>query len=175
MMFQHTMAQMVAEEMKASMYIQVPRVIPETGEYWYPPNTAVGDAAVQSLLPLELIWDKLPDNHPHKELCQRKNITFYDRPKDSRKQSGLVKEQLAANINRMTEDMHNDFCLVMLGYFQSVQPDMDSAKAMWNGYSNFPLNRVPQPLDLGIYLRCTPHYTLFSKLFYCYDDDFLVS
>jgi hypothetical protein len=162
-MWQHTMAQMMAEELDASMYIQVVKEIPITGEKWYPSNTAVAEEAVSALLPKELFWDSLPADHPHRMLCKNNNRTFYDRPKDQRKISTEERNELNIYIQRFMEDTDGDYCMVMMGYFQTVPPDINTAKTMWSGYANFPLSRVPDPLDLGIYIRCTSHYPLPSK------------
>jgi hypothetical protein len=126
----------------------------------------VGDAAVKVLLPNELFWDNLPDNHPHKELCSRSNVSYYNRPVDVRKKTAQDNQDLLKNVHKFAEDKDGDFCLVMLGYFQSVAADIGTSKAMWSGYNNFPLSRTPGPMDLGIYIRCSRHYILSSKFIY---------
>ena len=164
-MWQHTVAQMIAEELDASMYIHVVNEIPTTGEQWYPPNTAEGEAAVRSLLPEELFWDNLSADHPHKLLCKHKNISYLARIKDYKRRStisGAVKN-MKDSIREFVSDDKGEYCMVLLGYFQKFPPDMQSAKAMWKGFLDIPLKRQPTPYDIGLYIRCTSHYPKPSK------------
>ena len=165
MMWQHTVAQMIAEELDASMYVAVTREIPTTGEKWFPPNTAEGEEAVRALLPRELFWDNLPSDHPHKRLCLLTNISYLARVKDYKRRMripGAVKE-LKAMIRSYASEIRGDYCMLMLGYFQRIAPSISSAKIMWSGFLDIPLKRIPDSEDIGLYIRCTSHYPKPSK------------
>ena len=163
MMWQHTVAQMIAEELDASMYVAVTREIPTTGEKWFPPNTAEGEEAVRALLPRELFWDNLPSDHPHVTTCQQRNITFLDRPIDRRQRNHSDILHMKDTVFKEFDNLRDNTCFIILGYFQEKLPSIDNAKAMWNRLQQFPLQRKPQSLDIGIYLRCTPHYPFPSE------------
>jgi hypothetical protein len=177
-MWQHTIAQMVAEELDASMYIHVIKEIPTTGEKYYPQHTAGGAEAVGALLPKELFWDSLPVGHPHRMLCADKNISYLARPKDYHRRAasaGAVKS-LKDSIRQFVSDEKGEYCMVMLGYFQRAPPDLRTAQAMWAGFRHVPLKRSPDPLDIGVYIRCTSHYPKPSKCsLFCFYTCFLLT
>lgn len=156
MLWQHTVAQMVAEDLDASMYVFTPKKIPGTNEWWIPPNSVEGAAAVSALLPPDLFLNSLPKNHPHKALCLKKNISFFARPKDKRDRAKLA--SIVKSVNAFASDRTGDYCMVMLGYFQETPPSISTARGMWHKFLDFPLHRIPDPTDLGFYIRCTPHY-----------------
>lgn len=95
-MWQHTIAQMVAEELDASMYIKtIYGDIPGSAETYWAPNTVVGGQTVSALLPAELFWNNLPVDHPHRVLCENKNISFYTRSKDTRERNNVASAELS--------------------------------------------------------------------------------
>jgi hypothetical protein len=82
-LWQHTVAFMVAEGLKAKLLIGI---IPEPlcFDGATPPNTFAGMSAMERLLPDEFEYDTLPADAPAKILCEKETFFVSDRPRDWR-------------------------------------------------------------------------------------------
>lgn len=156
MMWEHTVAQMMAEELGASMYIDI--VYKQFQGYWKPPNTDTAYQVVKLVLPPELFLDNLPSEHAHRNLCSSKNITWFIRPDDNRRTSAEARARQRKEIRNFTTDAQGDYCMLLMGYFQDKQTNLESSRLMWRGLQDAPLKRIVRPTDMGLYLRCERTY-----------------
>lgn len=82
-LWEHTVAFMVAEGMKARLLIGIiPEVLCFDGAT--PPNTFAGMSAMERLLPDEFEYDTLPSDSWEKQLCEKETFFVSDRPRDWR-------------------------------------------------------------------------------------------
>lgn len=162
-LWQHTVAFMVAESLKAKFYIAI---IPDTLSPGgvTPPNTFNGMNAMERLLPKNFIYHLLPGNSTIRSICDQENFYLADRPYDWR--NSTYSQGFKSNVANIITDK-NPRCVKLLGYFQNYPFCHDDAKQLWTPrmFANFTVK--PGPNDISIYLRCVPrHYFFNSKEYY---------
>jgi hypothetical protein len=162
-LWQHTVAFMVAESLKAKLFIAI---IPDTlsPDGVTPPNTFVGFAAMERLLPNQFLYQQLPANHSIREICDKENFYLADRPRDWK--NDKYTSGFKSNLQNLITDK-NPRCVKMLGYFQNLPLCADDARKLWTPkmFANYTIK--PGPNDISIYLRCLPRHYLFNdKNFY---------
>eukprot|EP01038_Epipyxis_sp_PR26KG_P004163 gene4163-5927_t len=162
-LWQHSVAFMIAESLKAQLYIAT---IPEnlSPGNTLPPNTWAGMDAMSRLLPGEFLYEKLPDNSSVKEVCDKESFFLSDRPVDWRDRN------YSSNFKPTLYGLLTDKkirCLKMVGYFQNLPLCIEDARSLWTPrmFANF--TNKPGKNDISIYLRCLPrHYHFNDKHFY---------
>lgn len=162
-LWQHTVAFMIAEQLKARLFVGI---IPDNlcFDGYTPPNTLAGISAMERLLPTAFQYDHLPANSSVKRLCEPEKFFLSDRPRDWRDKN------YSANFKQNVVDIVTDRgprCIKMLGYFQNLPMCADDARALWTHrmFANFTV--LPGPNDISIYLRCQPrHYHFNSRHYY---------
>lgn len=110
-LWQHTVAFMIAESLKARLYIaMIPDNLCFDGAT--PPNTFAGMSTMEKLLPSEVLFDSLPQHSSDKMLCDSESFFLSDRPRDWRNNtySGDFKGQL----HHLLDDK-KPRCIKMLG------------------------------------------------------------
>ena len=162
-LWEHTVAFMIAESLKARLYIAI---IPDTlsPDGATPPNTFTGMNAMERLLPPQFLYDKLPLNSSIRQLCDQENFFISDRPRDWR--NGSYSSRFKSSLYDLIVDP-NPRCLKMLGYFQNLPLCADDAVRLWTPriINDFPVK--PGLNDVSIYLRCIPrHYYFNNVIFY---------
>lgn len=82
-LWQHTIAFMIAESLKAKLYIAI---IPDDLclDGYIPPNTYAGTHAMEALLPDEFEFEKLPKNSRYRQICNSERFYISDRPREWR-------------------------------------------------------------------------------------------
>lgn len=162
-LWQHSIAYMVAEDMKARLLIaMIPDSLSPGG--YLPPNTISGMTAMERLLPDEFEYESLPPDSPIRQLCDRETFYVADRPVDWR--SANYSNSFRQTLHTLLADP-NPRCLKFIGYFQNLPLCDDAVRALWTNrmLANFTVR--PGENDLSIYLRCLPrHYHFNDKHFY---------
>jgi len=162
-LWQHTVAFMVAEQLKARLYIGViPQALCFDG--YTPPNTVAGISAMERLLPHAFQYQDLPVNSSVKSLCESESFFISDRPRDWRDKN--YSSNFKNNMLNLINDP-NPRCIRMIGYFQNLPMCADDARALWTSrmFANFTV--LPGANDISIYLRCQPrHYYFNSRHYY---------
>jgi hypothetical protein len=157
-LWQHTIAFMIAESLKAKLYIAI---IPDTlsPDGVTPPNTFTGMAAMERLLPSQFLYQTLPANSSIRQICDQENFFLADRPRDWR--NGTYSSGFKSNLVDIIKDT-KPRCIKMLGYFQNLPLCADDAKQLWTPrmFTNFTVK--PGPNDISIYLRCVPRHYFFN-------------
>jgi hypothetical protein len=127
MLWQHTVAFMVAESLKARLFIAM---IPENlcFDGVYPPNTWEGQNAMNSLLPDEFEYHLLSANSSVRKLCDPEDYVVLDRPRDWRNHTygSIFKSRLLDIVNDPKPR-----CVKMLGYFQNLPLCKDDSMRLW--------------------------------------------
>ena len=127
MLWQHTVAFMMAESLKAKLYIAM---IPENlcFDGVYPPHTWEGQNAMNKLLPDEFEYNLLPLNSSVRKLCDSEEFVVKDRPRDWRNHTygSLFKKSLIDIVQDKKPR-----CLKMLGYFQNLPLCKDDSVHLW--------------------------------------------
>ena len=163
MLWSHTVAFMVAESLKARLFItMIPQKLCFDGAY--PPHTWEGQNAMNRLLPDEFEYHLLPKNSSIRKLCEEEEFVLLDRPRDWRNgtYSKLFRQTLA---NLVTDKKPR--CLRMLGYFQNLPLCKDDTIRLWTPRMLGENRQSPGPNDISIYLRCLPrHYHFNGPEFY---------
>lgn len=161
--WEHTVAFMIAESLKARMFISI---IPDDLciDNYMPPNTFAGYATMEKLLPAEFIYNNMPIDDPIRVICDNEPFFLSDRPRDWRNQTyaNNFKSHL---MNLLTDPKPR--CIKLLGYYQNYPLCRDDVRSLWTPrmFSNFTMK--PGENDLSIYLRCVPrHYHFNDKHFY---------
>lgn len=157
-LWQHTVAFMVAESLKAKLYIAI---IPDTlsPDGVTPPNTFTGMSAMERLLPNQFLYQNLPMNSSIRRTCDEENFYLADRPRDWR--NGTYSSGFKTNLLDLIVDP-KPRCVKMLGYFQNLPLCAEDAKQLWTPrmFANFTV--MPGPNDISIYLRCLPRHYYFN-------------
>lgn len=158
MLWQHTVAFMVAESLKARLFISM---IPENlcFDGVYPPHTWEGQNAMNLLLPDEFEYHLLPQNSTFRKLCDAEDYVVLDRPRDWRNHTygGIFKQRLVDLVKDKKPR-----CLKMLGYFQNLPLCKDDSMRLWTPRMLNQSTMKPGPNDISIYLRCLPRHYHFS-------------
>ena len=162
-LWEHTIAFMIAESLKAKLYIAI---IPDNlcFDGATPPNTFAGMSAMERLLPDEFKYDLLPANSPVRKVCDQESFFMSDRPRDWRNHtySALFKPSLHDILSSP-----NAKCIKMLGYFQNYPLCAEDARRLWTPRMFGNYTNKPGPNDISIYLRCLPrHYHFNDRHFY---------
>lgn len=162
-LWQHTVAFMIAEQLKARLFVGI---IPDNlcFDGYTPPNTFNGINAMERLLPVAFQYDHLPANSSVRKLCEPEKFFLSDRPRDWR--NANYSRDFKQNVLDIVSDAAPR-CIKMLGYFQNMPMCADDARALWTTrmFANFTV--LPGPNDISIYLRCQPrHYHFNSKHYY---------
>lgn len=162
-LWEHTIAFMVAESLKARLLIAtIPDNLCFDGAT--PPNTFAGMNAMERLLPDEFKYDALPQDAPERKLCDQESFFLSDRPRDWRNHN--YSSHFKENIHEILSS-EKPKCVKMLGYFQNYPMCAEDARRLWTPkmFGNF--TKKPGPNDISIYLRCLPrHYHFNDKHFY---------
>jgi len=161
-LWEHTVAFMVAESLKARLFISI---IPDhlCFDGATPPNTYAGMNAMERLLPSEFLYDSLPLNSSYRQLCDSEPFFLSDRPRDWRNNNytGTFK----SNVYDIITDP-KPRCIKMLGYFQNLPLCAEDARRLWTPrmVANFTVK--PGENDISIYLRCLPRHYFFNDWTY---------
>lgn len=162
-LWEHSVAFMVAESLKAKLLIAViPDNLSPGG--FSPPNTWSGMSAMERLLPSEFLYESLPTDSPIRSLCDNETFFASDRPVDWRNKN------YSSNFRPQLHSLLTDpkpRCLKLLGYFQNLPLCQDDARRLWTDrlLANFTMR--PGDNDISIYLRCIPrHYHFNNVQFY---------
>jgi len=161
-LWQHTVAFMVAEQLKARLYIaRIPLSLCFDG--YTPPNTVAGMSAMERLLPAAFQYQHLSENSSIRQMCETEPFFISDRPRDWRDKN------YSANFKTNMLSVINDpkpRCIRMIGYFQNLPMCADDARALWTSrmFANFTV--LPGPNDISIYLRCQPRHYYFNSPHY---------
>lgn len=161
-LWEHTVAFMVAESLKARLFIAI---IPDhlCFDGATPPNTYAGMNAMERLLPPEFLYDSLPLNSSYRQLCDSEPFFLSDRPRDWRNNN--YTGSFKANVHNIITDP-NPRCIKMLGYFQNLPLCAEDARRLWTPrmVANFTVK--PGENDISIYLRCLPRHYFFNDWTY---------
>lgn len=162
-LWEHSVAFMIAEALKAKLMIAV---IPDSlspGGY-IPPNTWQGMGAMEKLLPTQFLYESLPVNSSIRTMCDQEPFYMSDRPIDWRDRN------YTSNFKPRLFDLLNDEkprCLKLLGYFQNLPLCQEDARKLWTDRMLANFTQRPGPNDLSVYLRCMPrHYHFNDRHFY---------
>eukprot|EP01031_Cornospumella_fuschlensis_P044639 gene44639-54588_t len=155
-LWEHSVAFMIAESLKARLYIAVVPDHLSPGGY-LPPNTWTGMGAMERLLPRDFIFENLPANSSIRALCEQEPFYVSDRPVDwkSRNYSTSFKPQL---LDLLLDAKPR--CLKLLGYFQNLPLCSEDARRLWTerllggAHAAGPAHALIQPEDISVYLRC---------------------
>lgn len=161
-LWQHSAAFMIAESMRAKLYIAT---IPDTlspGGY-LPPNTWAGITAMARLLPDDFEYDVLPLDSPIRTLCEAESFYIADRPIDWRNQN--YSNHFRQNLFDLVTDT-KPRCLKLLGYFQNLPLCDDDARTLWTSRLLANVTTRPGVNDVSIYLRCLPRHYHFNDRHY---------
>lgn len=162
-LWQHTVAFMVAEQLKARLYIDmIPHSLCFDG--YTPPNTHSGISAMNRLLPDAFQYQLLSPNSTARTLCDSERFFISDRPRDWRDKN--YSSNFKINMLNLISDP-NPRCIRMIGYFQNLPMCAEDARALWTSrmFANFTV--LPGPNDISIYLRCQPrHYHFNGRHYY---------
>lgn len=162
-LWQHTAAFMIAESLKAKLFIaQIPDALSPGGVS--PPNTFTGMAAMERLLPKQFHYQHLPMDSPIRNVCDKELFYLSDRKPDWKNKN--YSENFRSNVVSIVTD-NKPRCIKMLGYFQSLPLCAEDARQLWTPrmFQNFTFKSGPN--DISIYLRCVPrHYFFNSVKFY---------
>ncbi|RYG63673.1 hypothetical protein EON64_15450 [archaeon] len=177
-LWEHSVAFMIAESLKARLYIAVVPDYLSPGGY-LPPNTWTGMGAMERLLPRDFIFENLPANSSIRSLCDQEAFYVSDRPVDwkSRNYSVSFKPNL---VDLLTDPKPR--CLKLLGYFQNLPLCSDDARRLWterllgtqtqghthtHTHTHGHTHSLIHPQDISVYLRCVPrHYHFNHAEFY---------
>jgi hypothetical protein len=135
-LWEHSIAFMIAESMKAKLFIAV---IPDNlspGGY-IPPNTWTGMNVMEKLLPKQFLYESLPAESPIRKQCDREDFYISDRPVDWRSKN--YTSHFRSNLYNLLSD-EKPRCLKLLGYFQNLPLCAEDARSLWYV---FPLNIIP--------------------------------
>jgi hypothetical protein len=161
-LWQHTVAFMIAESLKAKLMIAI---IPDNlcFDGAMPPNTFSGMSAMEKLLPNQFEYELLPMNSSVRQLCDQESFFLSDRPRDWRNHN--YSSNFKSNVYELVKDP-KPRCLKMLGYFQNYPLCAEDARQLWTPrmFSNF--TQKPGPNDISIYLRCLPRHYHFNDRHY---------
>lgn len=162
-LWEHSVAFMIAESLKAQLYIAV---IPDnlSPDGFSPPNTWSGMAAMERMLSKEFQYEYLPADSPVRKICDNEQFYLSDRPFDKRNKN--YTENFRSNLYSLLTDK-KPRCIKFLGYFQSLPLCAEDARRLWTTrlVANFTVK--PGPNDVSIYLRCVPrHYHFNDQKFY---------
>lgn len=126
-LWQHTIAFMIAESLKAKLLIAI---IPDTlcFDGYTPPNTFSGMSAMERLLPNEFQYDMLPLDSPERTVCDAEPFFLADRPRDFRNNNYTSK--FKQNLFDIIKDPQPR-CIKMLGYFQNYPMCHEDARQLW--------------------------------------------
>jgi len=158
-LWQHTVAFMIAESLRARLYIAaIPDQLAPNGVS--PPNTWAGVNAMQKLLPTSFNYEILAMNASDKRLCDAESFFISDRPIDWRSKN--YTSHFKSNLYELLRD-NNPRCLKTLGYFQNYPICSEDLKRLWTPrmFSNFSMR--PARDDISIYLRCMPRHYHFNE------------
>jgi hypothetical protein len=162
-LWEHSVAFMIAESLKARLLIAViPDQLSPGG--FIPPNTWQGMGAMERLLPQEFLYESLSLSSPLRKICDTESFYISDRPVDWRDKN--YSTNFRSNLHTLLTDQQPR-CLKLLGYFQNLPLCQEDARQLWTTrmLSNF--TTKPGPDDISIYLRCLPrHYHFNDKIFY---------
>ena len=163
MLWSHTVAFMVAESLKARLFItMIPHKLCFDGAY--PPHTWEGQEAMNKLLPDEFEYHLLPKNSSIRKLCEEEDFVLLDRPRDWR--NGTYNKLFRQTITNIVSDK-KPRCLKMLGYFQNLPLCKDDTIRLWTPKMLEQNQLSPGPNDISVYLRCLPrHYHFNGPEFY---------
>mmetsp|Transcript_19155 Transcript_19155/g.26378 ORF Transcript_19155/g.26378 Transcript_19155/m.26378 type:complete len:426 (+) Transcript_19155:24-1301(+) len=162
-LWEHSIAFMIAESMKAKLLIAV---IPDSlspGGY-IPPNTWTGMGVMEKLLPKQFLYENLPTDSSIRAQCEKEDFYISDRPVDWRSKN--YTSHFRSNLFNLLSDP-KPRCLKLLGYFQNLPLCAEDARSLWTPgmFTNY--TQRPGPNDISIYLRCMPrHYYFNDKHFY---------
>lgn len=161
-LWQHSVAFMIAESLKAKLYIAI---IPETLSPGgvLPPNTWQGVAAMSKLLPDDFEYDLLPPDSPIRSLCAEEPFYLADRPVDWRNKTYI--NSFKQNLYEMITDPQPR-CMKLLGYFQNLPLCDEDARTLWTSRLLANVTLRPGEKDLSIYLRCLPRHYHFNDRHY---------
>jgi hypothetical protein len=162
-LWEHTFAFMIAVSMKAKLMIgMIPDYLSFDGVT--PPNTFAGMHAMTRLLPDNVQYDRLPLDHPTRQLCDNETFFISDRPRDWRDRNYAT--SFKSNMHSILTDK-NPRCLKFIGYFQNYPMCHGDSRNLWTPKMFGNYTQHPGPNDLSIYLRCVPrHYFFNDKHFY---------
>jgi len=162
-LWQHSVAFMIAESLRAKLYIAIiPDDLSPNG--YIPPNSWQGMSAMERMLPKEFLYELLPANSSIRRLCDEESFVFADRPIDWRDRN--YTSHFKQNVLNVVNDP-NPRCMKLVGYFQNLPLCADDAKQLWtpNLFANATMR--PGDNDISIYLRCLPrHYHFNGPHFY---------
>jgi len=161
-LWQHSVAFMIAESLKAKLYIAtIPESLSPGGVL--PPNTWQGVVAMSKLLPDEFEYDLLPEQSGIRKLCSEESFYLADRPVDWRNRS------YASTFRQELYDLVRDprpRCLKLLGYFQNLPLCDEDARTLWTSRLLANVTLRPGEHDVSIYLRCLPRHYHFNDRHY---------
>lgn len=92
----------------------------------------LGHAAIRKYIDPLFLWELLPDSHPDKLTCSRRNVTFTKRVYDI-KHPHRTNEKFNTNLMDFvhSSDGAGSQCLVILGFFKNLYPCEQAVKQMW--------------------------------------------
>ena len=126
-LWEHSIAFMIAESMKARLLIAV---IPDNlspGGY-IPPNTWAGMGVMEKLLPKQFLYESLPSDSPIRKNCDGEHFYLSDRPVDWRSKNYTT--HFRTNLYQLLSDP-NPRCIKLLGYFQNLPLCAEDARSLW--------------------------------------------
>lgn len=162
-LWEHSVAFMVAESLKAKLLIAViPDSLSPNG--YIPPNTWSGMNAMERLLPKEFLYESLPADSPIRTMCDNEPFFASDRPFDWRNRN------YSANFRPQLYDILTDNskprCLKLVGYFQNLPLCQEDARQLWMNRMVANFTQRPGDNDISIYLRCIPRHYYFNNVHY---------
>lgn len=162
-LWEHTVAFMIAESLKAKLMIAI---IPDElspGGY-IPPNSWQGMSAMERMLPKEFQYELLPANSSIRTMCDQETFVIADRPVDWRDKN--YTSNFKQNLVSLIKDP-KPRCIKLLGYFQNLPLCAEDAKRLWTPRLFQNVTIRPGDNDISIYLRCLPrHYHFNGRHFY---------
>jgi hypothetical protein len=163
-LWQHSVAFMIAESMKARLLIaMIPDSLSPGG--YLPPNTISGMSAMERLLPDDFEFESLSSDSPIRKICDQETFFISDRPVDWRDRN--YSANFRSNLHNLLADNSAPRCLKMIGYFQNLPLCDDDARRLWTDRMLANFTTRPGDNDISIYLRCLPrHYHFNDKHFY---------
>ncbi len=126
-LWEHSVAFMIAESLKARLLIAV---IPDalSPGHVTPPNTWSGMSAMERMLPSEFLYESLPSDSYIRTVCDKEDFFVSDRPVDWRNSN--YSSHFKSRLHDLLIDK-KPRCLKLLGYFQNLPLCSDDARRLW--------------------------------------------
>jgi hypothetical protein len=168
-LFQHYFALQIALQTNSVLYLTKIDIQQSTTKF-LPPHTDESEEWISLVSDPKMLWSSLPENHPDRMACSRRNVSYSKRPADARRRSSTQQKVLDIEVLSFLDPEGEVECLISLGYFQNNDICLETAHKMWPSLVDSPTRpfspRIQlEPEDLVLHIRSQPgHYGVPSKL-----------